>query len=161
MKITSVERTDVGKVRSENQDSIFSRAKDGIYVVADGMGGERAGAEASAQVVTTIERVTAEFFNAPGEKTPVAVEKTLRQALADANADVYGISVKEPDKAGLGSTGTLLCLYRGVYFVSHVGDSRAYLLRDGSVVQLTRDHSVVWALYENGLITRDQLETHK
>lgn len=160
MKFTSFLRTDVGKVREENEDSIFSLPEHGLFVVADGMGGEIAGAEASAQVIRSVERVTTKFFESGPPTSPSALEGTLIQSLQQANNDVFDISVKDSDKAGLGSTGSVLDLHRGAYFIAQVGDSRVYLVREGKVQQLTRDHTVVWALYESGVITRDQIETH-
>lgn len=160
MKLQSVELTHVGSVRSENQDSIFSLPDRGLYVVADGMGGEKAGAEASAQVIASVKGVVQDFFKKEAPKSPGPVEEMLRDALQKANNDVFEISVREPDKTGLGSTGSLLCLHKGVYFIAQVGDSRIYQMREGNIRLLTRDHTVVWALYENGVITRDQLETH-
>lgn len=160
MKFTSFLRTDVGKVREENEDSIFSLPEHGLFVVADGMGGEIAGAEASAQVIRSVERVATKFFESGPPTSPSSLEETLIQSLQQANNDVFDISVKDSDKAGLGSTGSVLDLHRGAYFIAQVGDSRVYLVREGKVQQLTRDHTVVWALYESGVITRDQIETH-
>lgn len=160
MKLQSVELTHVGSVRSENQDSIFSLVDRGVFMVADGMGGEKAGAEASAQVIETVKRVANGFFKSQDPRAPSVIEAMLRDALQQANSDVFQISVKEPDKTGLGSTGSLLTLHKGIYFIAQVGDSRIYLMREGNIRLMTRDHTVVWALYENGVITRDQLETH-
>jgi protein phosphatase len=159
MQLESVALTNVGLVRSMNQDAILSLADKGVFLVADGMGGEKAGEEASAQVVETIqERFEAFFQEAP--EGPSRIEGEMRDGLLKANRDVFQISVREPDKRGLGSTSSLLCLHRGVYVAAQVGDSRIYLLREGNVQQITRDHTLVWALYEQGAITREMLETH-
>lgn len=159
MQLESVTLTNVGLVRAMNQDSVMEIPQFGVYVVADGMGGEKAGEEASAQVVETLREKFAAFF----EKAPTGpsqIEGEMRDSLLKANRDVFQISVREPEKRGLGSTASLLCLHRGVYFCAQVGDSRVYLMRDGNVQQITRDHTLVWALYEQGAISRDQLETH-
>lgn len=160
MKLKQFQLTHVGLVREENQDSILTRPHNGIYLVADGMGGEKAGAEASAQVVETVDRISSDFFTAAAGISVKTLGEMVVNALEQASKDVFNISVREPAKAGLGSTGSLLCIQRGVYFVSQVGDSRVYLVRNGNVRQITRDHSIVWELYENGIINRNQLETH-
>ncbi|MCH8333066.1 serine/threonine-protein phosphatase [Candidatus Sumerlaeota bacterium] len=160
MKIDHVELTHVGNVRKRNEDSIFSMPERGIFLVADGMGGEKAGAEASQQVVGTVEKVVRRFFDSKPPEAPRYVEAVLRDSLEQANRDVYELSVEDPEKTGLGSTGSLLCVHRGLYFMAQVGDSRIYLIRDGEVKQITRDHTVVWQLYQEGMIDRDQLETH-
>lgn len=158
MKLQQFQLTHVGLTRQENQDSVFSQPEEGIFLVADGMGGEKAGAEASAQVVATIRELLAGY--AARLDSPDAVGFAAAEALQTANKDVYEISVREPDKSGLGSTGSLLLFHKGLYFVAQVGDSRIYQVRGGNCRMLTRDHSIVWELYENGIINRDQMETH-
>ncbi len=160
MKLSEMKLTHMGRVRTENQDAIFSFPKVGVFLVADGMGGERAGAEAAAQVVSSVERVAREFFISQKPKSPKDIESLARHALEQASKEVLDIAAREPEKTGMGSTGSLLVLYRGVFVVAQVGDSRVYLVRNGNVRQITRDQTVVWTLYENGILTRDQLETH-
>lgn len=159
MKLESIAVTHQGLVREMNQDSILAMDRQASYLVADGMGGEKAGEEASAQVVSTVEEAVKSFFGEAPEG-PSQIESMLRETLMQANHDVYQISVEEPTKRGLGSTASLLCLHRGVYFCGQVGDSRIYLARNGNVHQITRDHTLVWTLYEQGHINRAQLETH-
>lgn len=159
MQLDYVARTHQGLVRESNQDSILALPELGIFAVADGMGGEQAGDEASAQTIATIRTASEAFFRAAPEE-PGQIEALLRETLAQASQDVFQISVREPAKRGLGSTASLLCLHRGLYFIAQVGDSRVYLAREGRVRQLTRDHTLVWMLYEQGAITRAQLETH-
>jgi protein phosphatase len=159
MQIEHVAKTNVGLVRSMNQDAIMDMPEHGVFLVADGMGGEKAGEEASAQVVETLRGRMAEFFKNPPAGAS-QIEGEMRDGLLQANRDVFRISVREPEKKGLGSTASLLVLHRGIYFCAQVGDSRIYLMHDGKIHQVTRDHTLVWALYEQGAITRDQLETH-
>ena len=150
-------KTHQGLVRETNEDSILEMSAQGVWGVADGMGGKEAGDEASAQVIVTARRVVENFFQTPPAGPP-QVETIMREALREANRDVYEISVREPGKRGLGSTASMLCLHRGHYFISHVGDSRIYHARQGRLRQLTRDHTLVWSLYERGLLAHDQLE---
>jgi hypothetical protein len=84
----------------------------------------------------------------------------LRHALEAAGDDVLAIARDEPNLKGLGSTGSLLSLHKGLYFIAQVGDSRVYRVRDGEIVQLTRDHSFVQQLYDDGVITADKIESH-
>lgn len=160
MKLSHVEVTHVGLTRKENQDSIFALPEHGVFLVADGMGGEKAGAEASAQVVATVNRLMSEYFQKFDPQGPADVEGLVKKSLELASKEVLQIAAREPDKMGMGSTGSLMILHRGAYFLAQVGDSRIYLLRKGRVQQLTRDHTIVWTLYESGILSREQLETH-
>ncbi len=159
MRFESIAITHTGLVRDANQDSMLEVPESGIFLVADGMGGEQAGDEASAQVVETV-KVAAKTFFKRQPTGPSQIEGMMRDTLLEANHEVIQIAVREPAKRGLGSTASLLCLHRGVYFIAQVGDSRVYRVREGKVTQLTRDHTLVWMLYEQGSITYQQLETH-
>lgn len=159
MRLEPFTITHQGLVRETNQDAILDLSELGVFAVADGMGGEQAGDEASAQTVATLRDAVLEFFKAT-PRQPGQIEQLLTQGLLRANHDVRQIAVREPAKLGLGSTASVLCLHRGAWFLAHVGDSRIYLVRDGAVRQLTRDHTVVWRLYEQGRISRDHLERH-
>lgn len=151
--------THQGLVRESNQDAVLALPEINLFAVADGMGGEQAGDEAAAQTVATLRQAALSFFQAT-PREPAHIEQMLSQTLLRANHDVREIAVRQPAKLGLGSTASVLCLHRGAWFIAHVGDSRVYLVRDGAVRPLTRDHTVVWRLYEQGRITRDQLEHH-
>ena len=159
MQLETVSKTHTGLVREINQDAMLVMDGRGVFLVADGMGGEQAGEEASAQVVATVRSSIRSFFQVK-PAGPSQIDNLLRDTLHEANEDVCQIAVREPEKQGLGSTASLLCLHRGVYFAAQVGDSRIYLVRKGKATQLTRDHTLVWMLFEQGAITRDQLETH-
>ena len=159
MQFESSAITHTGLVRDTNQDSLLDMPESGVFLVADGMGGEQAGDEASAKVVETVMAAAKTFFK--GQPTgPSQIEGMMRDTLLEANHEVVQIAVREPAKRGLGSTASLLCLHRGVYFIAQVGDSRVYRVREGGITQLTRDHTLVWMLYEQGSITYEQLETH-
>jgi len=159
MRFESVAQTHKGLVRETNQDSMLALKERGVFAVADGMGGEQAGDEASAQVVLSVKTAAEAFFKTPPEG-PGQIEGMLRDTLLQANHEVLQIAVREPAKRGLGSTVSLLCVHRGVYFVAQVGDSRVYLARGSQVRQLTRDHTLVWELYEQGVIPRGQIDSH-
>jgi protein phosphatase len=146
-------RTDQGRVRTSNEDCYAASAKTNLFLIADGMGGHAAGEIASQIAATTVDELVRAYAS-------LAPEETLRRAAEEANARVYNTQRNRPDLAGMGSTLTALYLRNSHYYIAHVGDSRAYLLRDGVLNQLTRDHSLVWQLFENGVLTKEELPKH-
>ncbi len=150
-------RSDVGRVRSANEDSCghFLRA-DGtrLLVVADGMGGHRGGATASRTAVATI----AESFEASREPDP---EQLMGAAVRDANARIFELAQTDPELEGMGTTVVALLIDpRRRVTVAHVGDSRAYVHRHGRLRPLTTDHSVVAEMQRRGLISSDEAAVH-
>ncbi len=148
--------TDTGRVRQANEDSCGEiRRDDGslLLVLCDGMGGHVGGAVASGLAVD----VFADVFRAGGTD-PAA---TLADAFAQANAAILDRVQQTPDLAGMGTTGVaLLFTPGGTVWIGHVGDSRAYLLRDGRCHPLTKDHSVVAEMLRSGALTPEQAEAH-
>jgi PPM family protein phosphatase len=146
--------SDQGRVRTSNEDSKIANLQKGIFLVADGMGGHAAGEVASQMAASTVEEI---LSNPPPDSNP---EELLQSAVQSANTRVYDAQMQQIEYRGMGSTLTLLLIRDNRYYVAQVGDSRAYLLRNGSLVQLTRDHSIVWQLYEDNLITKEDLSRH-
>jgi len=156
--------TDTGKVRGHNEDSILALGGeqsppgvDALLVVADGMGGHAAGEVASGMAVSHI----AERFG-PGEFASVAVdglEDALRTLLQDVNSSVHSAG-QDSDKHGMGTTCTLVVIKDKQLHYAHVGDSRAYLFRDGELTQITSDHSWVEEMVSLGSLTREQARVH-
>ena len=143
-------RTDTGRQRSENEDSLFVRAP--IFVVADGMGGAQAGEVAS--------KAAAEAFDRDLPDTPPG--PVLRETIEAANREIHQLARADPSRAGMGTTITAAIVDAASEEVGigHVGDSRAYRLRDGRLEQLTRDHSLVEEMRRKGQITDAQAEDH-
>lgn len=143
-------RTDTGRQRSENEDSFFVRAP--IFVVADGMGGAKAGEVASKTAADSFDR------DLP-EGSP---ERFLRETIEEANRRINELAETDPDRAGMGTTITAAIVDAGgeEVAIGHVGDSRAYRLRAGRFEQLTRDHSLVEEMRRKGQITDAQAEDH-
>ncbi|HWC48730.1 MAG TPA: Stp1/IreP family PP2C-type Ser/Thr phosphatase [Solirubrobacterales bacterium] len=143
-------RTDTGRQRNANEDSLFVDAP--LFVVADGMGGAQAGEVAS--------RAAAESFaqNLP----PAPPEKLLEETIEGANRTIHELARKDPSLAGMGTTTTaaLVDLDSEEVAIGHVGDSRAYRLRAGKFEQLTRDHSLVEEMRRKGQLTDAQAEDH-
>jgi protein phosphatase len=147
--------THQGRVRTSNEDSYAANAKNRIFLVADGMGGHAAGEIASQIAASTVEELV--FSRRNSDSQP---EETLRLAALEANSRIYDTQRKKPELAGMGSTLTILSFRDDRYYIAHVGDSRAYLLRNGTLDQLTRDHSLVWHLFESGVLRKDELASH-
>jgi PPM family protein phosphatase len=140
--------SDLGRQRQGNEDNLFVRAP--LFVVADGMGGAQAGEVASEMAV--------ESFDAglPGGEPAAGLVKVIEEA----NRRIHDRSRAEAKRAGMGTTVTAAYVGEQEVTIAHVGDSRAYLLRDGELIRLTRDHSLVGELVARGKLTEEQAETH-
>ena len=156
MQFTCAARTDVGIVRSGNEDNYLMLADRGIFIVADGMGGHAAGEVASEMAVRLISRDLGTVRGIPDEE----VAERMRQSIRAANAAIYERTLTEHDKRGMGTTATALVLLPNRFLLGHVGDSRAYRLRDGRFEQLTKDHSYVQEQVDAGLLTPEQARVH-
>lgn len=141
-------RSDVGLVRSHNEDSFLVRAP--LFVVSDGMGGHAAGEVASSIAVETINE------KAP----PIADDILLGAAVESANTAVIQAAEDGLGKPGMGCTASCILIENSKMAVAHVGDSRVYLLRHGTLVRITHDHSFVEELVDSGQITPDEARTH-
>lgn len=156
MHFTCAARTDVGVVRSGNEDNYLMLSDRGVFIVADGMGGHAAGEVASEMAVRITSR---EIGSIRGLSEPQVGER-IRSAIRMANDAIFERTISEHDKRGMGTTATVLVLMRGRYLIGQVGDSRAYLLRDGGFTQLTKDHSYVQEQVDAGLLTPEQARVH-
>jgi protein phosphatase len=156
VRYTCAGRTDVGVIRSGNEDNYLMLPDQGLFVVADGMGGHAAGEVASEMAVQIIGREMETVANLSDEE--VAAE--LRRAIVDANAAIFERTLNETDKRGMGTTVTSMFINGQHFLIGHVGDSRAYLLRDRRLAQLTKDHSYVQEQVDAGYLTPEQARTH-
>ena len=156
MQFSCAARTDVGIVRSGNEDNYLMLADRGVFIVADGMGGHAAGEVASEMAVRLISRDLGTVRGLPDEE----VAERMRQAIRGANAAIYERTLTEHDKRGMGTTATALVLLPNRFLLGHVGDSRAYRLREGRFEQLTKDHSYVQEQVDAGLLTPEQARVH-
>jgi protein phosphatase len=141
-------QSDRGRQRQGNEDSYFVRSP--LFVVADGMGGAQAGEVASQMAVESFDRGLPDGTPAEG----------LARIVEEANRRIHERSQSDAQRAGMGTTVTAAYVGEGEVTIAHVGDSRAYLLRDGDLIRLTRDHSLVGELVERGKLTEEQAETH-
>jgi serine/threonine protein phosphatase PrpC len=147
--VEHVGRTDVGRQRSVNEDSLVLAPP--FFAVADGMGGAKAGEVASA--------MAAETFEGEADSGEPA-EAQLTRILRDANRRIYELAVSDDSHRGMGTTVTAAKVTGDEISLGHVGDSRAYRLRDGELEQVTRDHSLVAELERSGQITPEAAEHH-
>ncbi|MCT1908614.1 PP2C family protein-serine/threonine phosphatase [Brachybacterium paraconglomeratum] len=144
-------RSDVGLVRSNNQDSAYAGSH--LLVVADGMGGHAGGDVASSVAIGRLASLDSE--------TPASdIVATLEESVLEANQEILRRARDEPQLRGLGTTITALLRAESKFALAHIGDSRAYLLRDEETVQITKDHTFVQRLLDEGRLTEDEAERH-
>ena len=158
MKLAHAARTDVGMIRSGNEDNfdVDVNASRGIFIVADGMGGHAAGEVASEMAVTIVKRELTDVNDTSGTK----LQKVLAESLRLANRAIHDRTITEVDKQGMGTTASVLVLFDSRYVIGQVGDSRVYLLRDGTLKQITKDHSYVQEQVDLGNLTPEQARYH-
>lgn len=162
-------KTDIGRVREVNEDSyaIFRRQElademDALLVIADGMGGGRAGDVASRVVAETVPETVQEFlFEQSGSRSKHSVERILSDAIERANARIWMQQTERRELRGMGTTCVVAALHDGKITIAHAGDSRAYLLRNGQLRQITDDHSEVWQQVLAGSLTREEAARSK
>lgn len=159
MKITG--DTHVGLVRNSNQDALqYGELENGaVYaVVCDGMGGANGGNVASNIAVDVIvKRIQDGYANG---QMPYSPSNLLASAMAAANIEIFDQGNTQPQYEGMGTTVVAIIVHDSVAYISHVGDSRLYLYRQGVLQQITRDHSVVQEMIENGQLSAEQARSH-
>lgn len=158
MQIAVGASTDVGMIRQGNEDNFFAEADErrGVFVVADGMGGHAAGEVASEMAVQIIARHLLALTSAVEDGASTLVSK----AMQDANHAIFERMLAETDKQGMGTTASVMVLSDTGYLIGQIGDSRVYLLRDGALTQITKDHSYVQEQVDAGLLTPEQARYH-
>lgn len=144
-------RTDVGKVRANNQDAPIVSEKLHLYGVADGMGGHKGGEVASASARDGLIRELE-------GKTPSV--STISAAIEAVNRQIYHQQEHDEALTGMGTTLSVLWMSDNFVYIGHVGDSRVYLLRDGEFKQMTLDHSLVEQLVREGVLTEEEAQNH-
>ncbi len=158
MKVHS--QTDVGLVRTVNEDACSAGllGKNGAWaVVCDGMGGANGGEIASQTAVKSIEQ---QILSAYEEDFKKEIKLLLNTLVYHANAAVYDMAQEDESLKGMGTTVIVAIVLDHVAHIAHVGDSRAYLLHNGNIMQLTTDHSMVQELIKNGDLTVEQAKVH-
>jgi protein phosphatase len=148
LRIDAGASSDVGRLRNINEDSFVVDDRLALYAVADGMGGHRAGEVASATALEAL-------------RAAVAGGKALDAAIVIANSAVFSKAATDRELSGMGTTLTAVAIVgEATLLIGHVGDSRAYRIRDGAITQLTEDHSLVEELVRDGRISPEEAEVH-
>jgi len=150
-------RTDRGMVRETNQDYYFADEENHLFIVADGMGGHNAGDIASRLAVKTI---VAHYYPQCLEKNIEKYRQHLLELVRQANETVYKASLVNPDFSGMGTTLVMVAIHGNQGLIFNVGDSRVYHIRKGTIEQITTDHTLVQALFENGDISLEDTYNH-
>lgn len=146
----------VGNVREHNEDSARVDGELGLYAVADGLGGHRAGEHASSLAVDVLDRALRETRDQGDEPSFEAMVAAFDRA----NQSILDDASERPERRGMGTTLTAALLVRGGLLLGHVGDSRAWRIRDGEISQLTQDHTVVAEQVREGSLTAEDAEQH-
>lgn len=186
LKVRAFGQTDRGRVRDQNEDCLlvaelrkamvvrqsnlpqpgtqYGDERGHLFLVADGMGGHRGGEQASALAVSTIEEFVLNTFKwffelrgPEGQQVLAEFQRALREADVRLNAEM----VDRPELYGMGTTLTMAYVFHGQLFVAHVGDSRCYLLREGTLYRLTTDHTLVANLVRTGQISAEEAGKHR
>ncbi len=151
-------KTDIGRHRDLNEDSVFAEEFDGyhLFIVADGMGGHLAGEVASQLAIDSIEHYVSNNFLSETDKLQL-----VNEAMLYANNSINKKSNSDPKYSNMGTTCDTVVYTDNYIYIGHVGDSRVYLYRDGEINQLTRDHSLVNDLIESGELTAAEAKENK
>ncbi len=158
MRITA--KTDIGNGRAENQDNYraFQYPNDMAWaVVCDGMGGAKSGQTASRVGVELLrEYAEKQLETLPADKE----EEYLCSSIQEVNRKIYELAQADPAMAGMGTTVVQAIVRGGIAHIAHMGDSRAYLFHDDQLRQITRDHSYVQEMVDNGMLSAEEAEKH-
>jgi protein phosphatase len=167
MTLAHAGKTDVGRKREHNEDAFLINAKHGLYTIADGMGGHAAGEVASRIAVDVIN----EFIEISGDDSDITwpfefddgvsmEENRIFTAIKLANMKIFEVIQERKELEGMGTTLVTLLVQGDDAFIGHVGDSRAYLLREGQIRQVTSDHSWVNEQMKLGVLTKSEAANH-
>lgn len=152
-------KTDIGKMRELNQDFfIASDARPHLFILCDGMGGHQSGDVASRTAAESVE--TYVRLQSALDYDASKAEKVLSDAVSYANKIVYARAIQNDDFAGMGTTLDAVMVDFDAVYIAHVGDSRVYLLSDGLLSLLTKDHSLVGEMVDKGVITEEEARVH-
>ena len=160
MKYEFFAKTDPGRMRDNNEDSVVFDSPNGLAVLADGMGGYNAGEIASGMATAFIKADLGHWLSEVGQKaTPAEVSRAMSLCVSKTNQSIFNSANSNPQYSGMGTT-LVVAVFRGQkLMLGHIGDSRCYRLRNGEMTRLTRDHSLLQEQLDAGLITPEQALT--
>ncbi|MBI4051914.1 MAG: Stp1/IreP family PP2C-type Ser/Thr phosphatase [Elusimicrobia bacterium] len=166
MILTAAGKSDTGRVRSNNEDSILINEELRLFAVADGMGGHNSGEVASRIAIRVLQEALQQMFSSRSMPEEVNTNFSLQTnqlawAVRLANQAVFEASRDKPQNQGMGTTLSVALVQNNKAGVVHIGDSRIYMFREGNLIQLTRDHSLVMEQVRQGLITQEEAESSR
>ena len=153
-------KCDKGVVRKNNEDACFVVPSHNVYIVADGVGGNNSGEVASRTAVSEIAKMVNES-SLKEYKVPEDIFGFFAGVIQTANEKIYRMGMSAPENRGMATTMVASYIREGIAYIANVGDSRAYLFRNGQLRQITKDHTYVNELIDKGVITEDEAENHK
>lgn len=161
MRVLGFGRTDVGRKRGHNEDTLLLAPELGLYMVCDGMGGHAGGEVASEAAARTVKRHLEEhraIIDGYDDSAPArdAILRLVDEAVQAASREVYRLATSEQGKAGMGTTLTMMLSVKKVGVMGHVGDTRLYMLRQGKLHQLSEDHTYVNEMVRRGMASLEQ-----
>jgi protein phosphatase len=154
--IVAYGKTDAGLKRSNNEDAFVVDADLGLYAVADGMGGAASGEIASRIFIESAREV----FSGIERTSEQDAAESIRRTFQKANDNIISQAAENPKHRGMGCTAEVIAFNGQQYIIGHVGDSRAYLFRQGGLTQITKDHSLVQDNLDQGIITPQEAKNH-
>ena len=156
-------KSDIGKARDMNQDCFYvsdlNKDEIKLYIVADGMGGYKGGEIASSLAVKSVKNFVFNNFK-KSRKDRESILQLLKAAIEYANMIVYEKSKEDPELEGMGTTLEICLVYNNKAYIAHIGDSRIYRIRKEFMRKITKDHSYVQKLVEDGTITKEEAAIH-
>ncbi|MEI7733218.1 MAG: protein phosphatase 2C domain-containing protein [Verrucomicrobiota bacterium] len=152
--------TDQGRVREKNEDNWVAFPEEGIFIVADGMGGQFAGEVASQLVVDRLPGLLRTAYPVQGGLSVPKIKNNLLKALTEMSLTMSAQARSKPELTGMGSTAVCAVFQDGYAYVGYLGDSRAYRFREGKLKRLTHDHSIAQLLIDAGELTEAEAMTH-
>ncbi len=153
-------KTDTGRLRSHNEDALFADASASLFIVSDGMGGMNAGEVASKTVVEALSGLIKKNLEAYASMSVTDIEEHVRQSLKDLSGHIRSETENQFGLSGMGATVVMALVHNNTAIIASVGDSRAYLVRNGAMRRLTRDHTIIQLLLDAGEITEEDASQH-
>ena len=153
-------KSDKGKIRSKNEDSFYIMKEKNFFVVADGVGGNRAGEIASS---TAAKEIAALFYskNTDSFSSERDVENFMLECVESVNHRILSLSQEKEENNGMATTLVVAYFYKKKLLMMNIGDSRGYILRDGKLLQITEDHTYVNTLLQAGIISEEEAQVHE
>lgn len=160
MDIVGIGLTDIGRKRQHNEDAFLCDVPDGLFIVADGMGGRAAGELASKAVITVFPMMFKKKMKSSDNLSPGSITYILGETLCELSQHLYHEAQTIPEITGLGSTAALLFIQNDLAYIACAGDSRVYLLRKQQLSQISKDQTIAAALVRDGHLSPEKADSH-